>query len=105
MNVDANTKDKNSILNYVKKLIEIRKSNPILVYGALKIIDPTNPDVFAYTRALNGKKIIVLLNFTSKTTTINAPLLAQKTTQWIGNYPTPFQKELRPYESVILKIN
>lgn len=105
VNVEANSKDKNSILNYAKKLAKIRKENPIFVYGKLEIIDPTNPDVFAYTRELNGKKIIVLLNFTSKTTTISAPLLAQKTTQWIGNYPTPFQKELRPYESVILKVN
>ncbi len=105
VNVEANTKDKNSILNYAKKLAKIRKENPIFVYGKLEIIDPTNPDVFAYTRELNGKKIIVLLNFTSKTTSISAPLLAQKTTQWIGNYPTPFQKELRPYESVILKVN
>lgn len=105
VNVEANTKDKNSILNYAKKLAKIRKENPIFVYGKLEIIDPTNTDVFAYTRELNGKKIIVLLNFTSKTTTISAPLLAQKTTQWIGNYPTPFQKELRPYESVILKVN
>jgi len=105
VNVEANTKDKNSILNYAKKLAKIRKENPIFVYGKLEIIDPANPDVFAYTRELNGKKIIVLLNFTSKTTTISAPLLAQKTTQWIGNYPTPFQKELRPYESVILKVN
>lgn len=105
VNVEANTKDKNSILNYAKKLAKIRKENPIFVYGKLEIIDPTNTDVFAYTRELNGKKIIVLLNFTSKTTSISAPLLAQKTTQWIGNYPTPFQKELRPYESVILKVN
>jgi oligo-1,6-glucosidase len=105
VNVEANIKDKNSILNYAKKLAKIRKENPIFVYGKLEIVDPTNPDVFAYTRELNGKKIIVLLNFTSKTTTISTPLLAQKTTQWIGNYPTPFQKELRPYESVILKVN
>lgn len=105
VNVEANSKDKNSILNYAKKLAKIRKENPIFVYGKLEIIDPTNPDVFAYTRELNGKKIIVLLNFTSKTTSISSPLLAQKTTQWIGNYPTPFQKELRPYESVILKVN
>ncbi|OAZ02886.1 glycoside hydrolase family 13 protein [Flavobacterium succinicans] len=105
VNVEANTKDKNSILNYAKKLAKIRKENPIFVYGKLEIIDPTNPDVFTYTRELNGKKIIVLLNFTSKTTSISAPLLAQKTTQWIGNYPTPFQKELRPYEAVILEVN
>jgi oligo-1,6-glucosidase len=105
VNVEANTKDKNSILNYAKKLAKIRKENPIFVYGKFELIDATNPDVIAYTRELNGKKIIVLLNFTSKTTAVNAPLLAQKTTQWIGNYPTPFQKELRPYEVVILKVN
>lgn len=105
VNVEANSKDKNSILNYAKKLAIIRKQNPIFVYGKLEIIDPTNPDVFAFTRELNGKKIIVLLNFTSKTATVSSSLLASKTTQWIGNYPTPFQKELRPYEAVILKVN
>ncbi|MGL3001185.1 glycoside hydrolase family 13 protein [Flavobacterium sp. RSSB_23] len=105
VNVEANTKDKNSILNYAKKLAKIRKENPIFVYGKFELIDATNPDVFAYTRELNGKKIIILLNFTSKTATVSSSLLASKTTQWIGNYPTPFQKELRPYEAVILKVN
>ncbi|TAF71429.1 MAG: alpha-glucosidase [Flavobacterium sp.] len=105
VNVEANSKDKNSILNYAKKLAKIRKQNPIFVYGKLDIIDPTNPDVFAYTRELNGKKIIILLNFTPKTATVSSSLLTSKTTQWIGNYPTPFQKELRPYEAVILKEN
>lgn len=105
VNVEANTKDKNSILNYAKKLAKIRKENPIFVYGKFELIDATNPDVFAYTRELNGKKIIVLLNFTSKIATVSSSLLASKTTQWIGNYPTPFQKELRPYEAVILKVN
>ena len=105
VNVDANTKDKNSILNYAKKLAKIRKANPVFVYGKFELIDPENPDVFAYTRTLDDKKIIVLLNFTSKTTRVKSDLLSKKNKQLIGNYPTAYNNVLRPYEAVVLEVN
>ena len=39
------------------------KANPVLIYGKYTLLDKDNPDVYAYTRELDGKKLLVLLNF------------------------------------------
>ncbi len=54
--------DQNSIYNYFKKMIELRKRTPALIYGDYKDLDPQNPTVFAYTRSLGADKYLVVLN-------------------------------------------
>lgn len=51
------------LLNYYKKLIEIRKNNKCLIYGDINfnIIDD-NSEILAYSRTLNNATIIVLFN-------------------------------------------
>lgn len=67
LNVQAQDKDAASILNFVRNMIKLRKEQKeILVYGRYTLLDKNNPDVYAYTREANGKKVLVLLNFTSK---------------------------------------
>jgi oligo-1,6-glucosidase len=56
--------DQNSIYNYFKKMIELRKKTPALIYGDFKDVDPQNPSIFAYTRTLGADKYLVVLNFT-----------------------------------------
>jgi oligo-1,6-glucosidase len=66
-NVKAEDTAANSILNFVRKMIELRKQNKaLLVYGKYILLDKTNANVYAYTREADGKKILVLLNFTAK---------------------------------------
>ncbi len=67
INVQAQSKDTNSILQFVQKLVQIRKSNKEqLVYGKYTLLDKANPQIYAYTRDANGIKFLVLLNFTQK---------------------------------------
>ena len=54
--------DQNSIYNYFKKMIELRKKTPALIYGDYKDLDPQNPSIFAYTRSLGPDKYLVVLN-------------------------------------------
>jgi oligo-1,6-glucosidase len=56
--------DQNSIYNYFKKMIQLRKNAPALIYGDFKDLDPQNPSIFAYTRTLGADKYLVVLNFT-----------------------------------------
>ena len=62
-------KDSNSCLNYFRRLVKLRLDNKVLVHGKYTLLDENNPDVYAYTRELNGKSFLVLLNFTNKPAT------------------------------------
>jgi oligo-1,6-glucosidase len=102
VNAAAADKDSSSCLNYFRKLTQLRKENLVLVYGKYTLLDENNPDVYAYTRELDGKKIAVLLNFTSKEATANTGLDSSKAKILLGNYPSPLANgKLRPYEAVI----
>ncbi len=106
VNVEASEKDKNSILNYLKALAKIRKSNPELIYGKIEILDKENPAIIAYSRTFNNKKFIVLLNFTKNNAKLNSEIDFNKTKIVIGNLENLSKNgSLKPYEAVILKQN
>lgn len=105
INKEAEEKDPNSNLNYFRKLINLRKENPVLVYGKFEIIDKENPDVFAYTRELNGSKLLIVLNFTEKKCTFKSDLDIKNAKIILSNYNNPSKDlSVEPYESVIYKL-
>ncbi|HET7003155.1 MAG TPA: alpha-amylase family glycosyl hydrolase, partial [Puia sp.] len=105
INVTAEKKDPNSILNYFKKMVRLRKTTPALIYGKYELLDKDNPSVYCYTRTLNGKKILVLLNFKAQTAKANTGLDLSKSAILIGNYSNPsLTGTLRPYEAVVIEI-
>ena len=73
INVAAEEKDPNSILHYFRKMVKLRKSLPELVYGAYALLDENNEQVYAYTRTLNSKKVLVVMNFSDKDVMFNLP--------------------------------
>ncbi|XOJ01767.1 glycoside hydrolase family 13 protein [Paenibacillus polymyxa] len=90
-----------SIFHYYRKLIQLRKDHEVIVYGDYELIFPENPDVFAYTRTLNGSTILVVCNFQGYTTEL--PLQEQLTGSnqlLISNYTGELsESKLRPYEA------
>lgn len=106
LNADVQEKDTKSVLNYFKVMVQLRKSNAVLVYGKYTLIDKDNPNVYAYTRELDGKKLLVLLNFSSKKATVNTGLKIIKQKLLINNYEGKSSTtELRPYEAAIYQLN
>lgn len=107
LNAKTQENDPNSTLNYFRKMVKIRKQNPVLVYGKYTLIDKENPAVYAYTREYQGKKMLVVLNFTAQNATVK--IGKQKGKSLISNY-TDSPKlgkssiELNPYQSVVYEI-
>jgi alpha-glucosidase len=64
-NVEAESKDPNSILNTYKKLIALRKSEPALRDG-IQVSVGNDPNVFAYLRKSGEETILVFLNMSAK---------------------------------------
>jgi oligo-1,6-glucosidase len=103
VNVAVEDKDPGSVLNYFRKLVRLRKENPVLIYGRYTLLDVSNPDTYAYTRELEGKRLLVLLNFKARSANVKTDLDLGRATVLVGNYPEPSRDGiLRPYEAVIL---
>jgi oligo-1,6-glucosidase len=102
VNAAAEEADPNSCLNYFRKLVHLRKSNPVLIYGKYTLLDKDNPDVYAYTRELDGKKLLVLLNFKDKPAVAQTWLPLSKAKLLLNNYPDAGKRgQLRPYEAAV----
>lgn len=54
--------DSNSIFNFYKKMILIRKENPVISTGKFETLANTNDSVFAFRRYDSKNEIIVILN-------------------------------------------
>ncbi|MBP2284056.1 oligo-1,6-glucosidase [Flavobacterium sp. CG_23.5] len=105
LNAAAQDKDPNSVLNYFRKMVKLRKNNPVLIYGKYTLIDAKNPNIYAYTRELDGKKVLVMLNFRSKKAKLNTKINLKNAKLLIGNYTKSSNGlELKPYEAVVLAI-
>ena len=75
VNVAAEEQKPDSLLNYYKALIRLRKENPQLRSGDFVLVDTANENVLSYIRKTNdGQAVLVSLNFTSTPQTINIGL-------------------------------
>ncbi len=105
LNVALQEKDTNSCLHYFRRMVKLRKNNDVLVYGKFTLVDKNNPDVFAYTRELNEKKFLVMLNFRNRKATINTVIDISRAKLLITNYqPASANGTLQPYEAVIYEL-
>ena len=105
INEAAEDKDPNSVLNYFRKLVQLRKENLTLVYGKYTLLDKNNPNVYAYTREMNGQKFLILLNFKSILSKFNLSLDMKKSKLLLDNYSKPSAgNTLQPYEAAVYEL-
>lgn len=110
INVEKSLSDENSILNYYKKLIDLRHNSDVIVYGDVKLVYPESESIFAYTRNLNNESILVILNFYENEVDFKLPdnLDIKKLEVILSNYDNKVIEKgnikLRPYEAIVYKI-
>lgn len=63
INVEAETKEVNSLLNTIHSLLEIRNTEKALHEGSLELMADLPTNVLGYARSVGNEKIFVLLNF------------------------------------------
>jgi alpha-glucosidase len=65
-NVQTERVDPNSLLNWYKTLIALRRSNPAIKYGGLIMVDETNANVLSFVRTApaGAKPVLVVMNMT-----------------------------------------
>ena len=92
--------------------MQFRKDNLVLVYGKYTLLDKSNPKVYAYTREGEGEKMLIVLNFSTQTSTTDVGINISNMQLQINNYKDAPVKNingttvtLRPYEALVYKIN
>jgi alpha-glucosidase len=72
INVESERADPQSLLNWHRGLITLRRSNPALAAGAMQMLDVENTQVLSYARtAKDGRTVLVALNMSSAPQTIS----------------------------------
>lgn len=108
INAEDCLQDKDSIFYHYKKLIDIRKHNDTIIYGDYKLLLPEDKNVFAYSRKLNGDKIVVVCNFYDKEVNLNFKEDFNNVEILLSNYKDSsiFMKDLklRPYEAIMYRV-
>lgn len=111
INAEAQEKDLNSVLNYFRKIVKLRKNNPVFIYGQYTLLDKENPNVYSYTRELDGKKMLIALNFSGDNAIYEPGFSLVNSKIVSSNYNNNFVADkkntaiLRPYEAIIIEIN
>ena len=108
INAEDCLQDKDSIFYHYKKLIDIRKHNDTIIYGDYKLLLPEDKNVFAYSRELNGDKIVVVCNFYNKEINLNFKEDFNNVEILLSNYKDSSilmkDLKLRPYEAIMYRV-
>ncbi len=106
INVESQEKDADSILNYYKKLLKIRKQNKALIYGDYTDLRPDCNKIWLYLRKTNEQQILVMHNFTNENQSFEFLQKINKKTLLLANSQITKEADnqvftLSPYESRI----
>jgi len=111
INVQEQINDPDSILNYYKKLLRLRKrkENKALIYGDYQLILPEDEQLFAYFREYQGNRFLVILNYSEAKAFFSYDINYRGRELVLANYHTEDQQEfsemeLRPYEARVYRL-
>ena len=106
INVEAEQKDPDSILNYYKKLVALRKEYEIIADGEIRFTDAGNENIISYDRMLDGQKLSVFCNLRGTEQALDTAFEAPAGKILIGNYADTAASDqavriesLRPFET------
>ena len=99
VNVEAQSRSSGSLLNWMKRLIAVRRAHPAFGRGTLRFVRPGNRKILAYLREYQGEIILCVANLARASQPVELHLSEFKTRiplELIGNTAFPPIGEL-PY--------
>lgn len=100
INWDDEDKDPDSILNFYRKMIQVRKGSSLtndLTTGEFSEIKTTDSSVISYQR---GNDAQIYINLSSKKVAINLPTGKVM----LNNYSNNITNELQPYQAILIEV-
>ena len=106
INYEEQKDDPNSIYNFYRQIIALRKNNPTLIDGKFEPIK-TNNSLMAFYRISDQEKILVLINMSGVRRKIPKFLLSTKGEVLLASHfgsEYAYKEHLRPFETLIVKL-
>lgn len=109
INVTASIKDEDSIFHFYKRLIKMRKDNPIMVCGSYTSLLEEDKNVIAYLRQYDDVKWLILANFYGAEVTAQLPSHYMIKDELLSNVPEEVKIKddviyLAPYEAHVFLV-
>ena len=110
INVAQQLADEGSILNFYKKMIQLKKSHDVFTYGEYDLTLDNHPAIYAYTRTLDHEQVLILSNLTGQEVAFELEKMNLVFDQlMLSNYKVeehePMMKgTLKPYEARVYRI-
>ncbi|MFL0196408.1 alpha-glucosidase [Clostridium sp. WILCCON 0269] len=111
INVENELREPDSILNFYKRMIRIRKEHKVFIYGGYELILKDDDKVYAYIRSLESEKAIVICNLSREEVLYKYDKIKLKLSNLLlGNYDVNEEScitefILKPYETRIYKLD
>ena len=101
VNVAAQEEDENSVLNFYRKAIKLRKELSCVRYGNYTEYNKTSSKIYVYARENEKQKILVVCSYAAENVKFTAPkgFDLSKAQLVLKNYETVQQDTLQPYET------
>ncbi len=80
VNVKREERDPDSILNFYRKCLSLRKSSKTLIYGDYTEHFPKDKNIYMYERSLNGESYLIICSFS------RLPVKAHKPSKFAGRH-------------------
>ena len=107
INAEAEEKNPDSILNFYRRCLRLRKSSDTLLKGKYREYDPLNGKFYMYERTYRKERIFVICSFSEKEIICRLPsdVRKEKARLLLCNYPGAIRiGRLRPYEAQVIKV-
>ena len=103
-NAERQRTDPESVLSHYRRLIALRHDLPVVAVGDFTMLLADSDEVYAFTRALDGDRLLVVCNL-SGTPQPLAELLPEAVGAelLLGNLPVVDAAVLRPWEARVLR--
>ncbi len=99
VNVERQSRDASSLLNWTRRMLAVRRSSPVFGRGRLTMLHPGNRKVLAYLRELGDEVVLCVANISRSAQPVEIDLARHKgrvPVEMIGTTPFPPIDEL-PY--------
>lgn len=106
VNVEAQQRSPFSLLNWMKRLIQVRKAHQAFGRGSIEFLNPSNEHVLAYIRSYEGDVILVVNNLSASAQVVTldlskyagcVPLEMLGHTEFLPIDQAPYALTLSPY--------
>ena len=109
INVESQINDEDSILNFYKSLIKIRKQYRTFIDGKYELVLPDHEQIYAYTRQDENDTMLIICNLTKDEAVFESEYTINNQDLLLSNYNDHNNIDertykLRPYEARLYKI-